>query len=63
MLLGIDVGGTFTDAVIVGGGRVLAKAKAPTTQPRLLDGVLAALDAALAGCHPAGLKRDRKSVV
>lgn len=57
MLLGIDVGGTFTDAVIVGGGRVLAKAKAPTTQPRLLDGVLAALDAALAGCHPAGLKR------
>jgi len=30
MLLGVDVGGTFTDAVLVGDGRVVT-AKAPTT--------------------------------
>jgi N-methylhydantoinase A/oxoprolinase/acetone carboxylase beta subunit len=30
VLLGVDVGGTFTDAVLVDGGR-LTTAKAPTT--------------------------------
>jgi N-methylhydantoinase A/oxoprolinase/acetone carboxylase beta subunit len=49
MLLGVDVGGTFTDAVLVDGGR-LTTAKAPTTpddQSRgVLDAVRAALEAA-----------------
>jgi N-methylhydantoinase A/oxoprolinase/acetone carboxylase beta subunit len=49
MLLGVDVGGTFTDAVIVDGGRLIT-AKAPTTpddQSRgVLDAVRAALEAA-----------------
>src|SRR3954453_2099052 len=49
MLLGVDVGGTFTDAVLVVGDR-LHTAKAPST-PRdqsegVLDAVRAALDAA-----------------
>lgn len=48
MLLGIDVGGTFTDAVIVAAGRIVATAKAPTTHEDLLDGILAALDAVIA---------------
>jgi N-methylhydantoinase A len=49
MLLGVDVGGTFTDAVLVDRGR-LVTAKAPTTpddQSRgVLDAVLAALQLA-----------------
>ena len=47
MLLGVDVGGTFTDAVIAVGGR-LVTAKAPTTPEDQSEGVLAAVSAALA---------------
>ena len=57
MLLGIDVGGTFTDAVIVKGGKVLAQAKAPTDRQDLLSGVLTTLDAVLTGIDPAKLSR------
>ena len=46
MLLGVDVGGTFTDAVLVTGGR-LVTAKAPTTPADQSRGVMAAIDAAL----------------
>jgi N-methylhydantoinase A/oxoprolinase/acetone carboxylase beta subunit len=46
-LLGVDVGGTFTDAVVVAGGR-LHSAKAPTTPGDQSRGVMAAVDAALA---------------
>src|SRR4051812_2750852 len=42
MLLGVDVGGTFTDAVLVGDG-VLHVAKAPTTPDDQSEGVLAAV--------------------
>lgn len=44
MLLGIDVGGTFTDAVIIDGSRVAAQAKVPTCHDDVLQGVLLALD-------------------
>ncbi|NJP90460.1 hydantoinase/oxoprolinase family protein [Nonomuraea sp. FMUSA5-5] len=45
--IGIDVGGTNTDAVVLdAGGRVIAKAKRPTT-PEVTDGLRAALDAVL----------------
>src|SRR5215213_10175320 len=46
MLLGVDVGGTFTDAVVAAGGR-LVTAKAPTTPEDQSEGVLAAVGAAL----------------
>jgi N-methylhydantoinase A len=46
MLLGVDVGGTFTDAVLAVGGR-LVSAKAPTTPDDQSEGVLAAIRAAL----------------
>src|SRR3954466_7740089 len=46
MLLGVDVGGTFTDAVLVDGGR-LVTAKAPTTPEDQSRGVLDAVRAAL----------------
>ena len=47
MLLGVDVGGTFTDAALVARGR-LHTAKAPTTPEDQSVGVLAAVEAALA---------------
>jgi N-methylhydantoinase A len=46
MLLGVDVGGTFTDAVVFD-GRALHTAKAPTTSEDQSQGVLAAVDEAL----------------
>ena len=46
MLLGVDVGGTFTDAVVAVDGR-LVTAKAPTTPHDQSEGVLAAVRAAL----------------
>ncbi|MBW3630968.1 MAG: hypothetical protein KY464_16975 [Gemmatimonadetes bacterium] len=44
--VGVDVGGTFTDAVLAVGGRVVT-AKAPTTPHDQSEGVLAAVQAAL----------------
>jgi N-methylhydantoinase A len=54
MLLGVDVGGTFTDAVLAFDGRVVT-AKAPSTPHDQSEGVMAAVQAALerAG-RPAG---------
>src|SRR5436190_2972516 len=46
MLLGVDVGGTFTDAVLALGDR-LVTAKAPTTPRDQSEGVMAAVRAAL----------------
>src|SRR4051812_28354282 len=55
MLLGVDVGGTFTDAVLVDDGRLIT-AKAPTTPADQSRGVLDAVRAALraAGDRDAG---------
>ncbi len=47
MLLGVDVGGTFTDAVIAFDGRVIT-AKSPTTPRDQSEGVIAAVRAVLA---------------
>jgi N-methylhydantoinase A len=46
MLLGVDVGGTFTDAALLDGGR-LTTAKAPSTPHDQSEGVLEAVTAAL----------------
>ena len=46
MLLGVDVGGTFTDAALLDGQR-LVTAKAPTTPRDQSEGVIAAVEAAL----------------
>ncbi len=49
-LLGIDTGGTYTDAVLLddSANRIVASAKALTTRPDLAPGVGAAIDAVLA---------------
>ncbi|MEA2307840.1 MAG: N-methylhydantoinase, partial [Thermoleophilaceae bacterium] len=46
MLLGVDVGGTFTDAALLDGDR-LVTAKAPSTPEDQSEGVIAAVRAAL----------------
>lgn len=50
MLLGLDVGGTFTDAVIIDGRRVVASAKRRTTKENLMQGIGEALDAVIQSC-------------
>lgn len=42
--VGIDVGGTFTDAVLMEGNAILDKAKVATQADNVLDTVLQALD-------------------
>ncbi len=53
--LGVDTGGTYTDAVIldVGGNQVIGKAKALTTRHDLSVGIGGAVDAALAAANVA----------
>ncbi|MBK5221243.1 MAG: hydantoinase/oxoprolinase family protein, partial [Thermoleophilia bacterium] len=57
MLLGVDVGGTFTDAVLLDDGAVHT-AKVPTTPGDESTGVMAAIDAVLgrAGAQPAAIE-------
>jgi N-methylhydantoinase A len=51
MLLGVDVGGTFTDAVLVAGAGIHT-AKAPTTPDDQSEGVMTAVRAALGRAGP-----------
>jgi N-methylhydantoinase A len=48
MLLGVDVGGTFTDAVLVGNDGTTTRAKTPSTPHEQEAGVMAAIEAVLA---------------
>ena len=57
MLLGLDVGGTFTDAVIVDGHRVVATAKRRTTKDNLMNGIGEALDAVLEGYDASNIEQ------
>ncbi|MGZ4172964.1 MAG: hydantoinase/oxoprolinase N-terminal domain-containing protein, partial [Solirubrobacteraceae bacterium] len=47
MLLGVDVGGTFTDAVLVADDGTIVTGKSPTTPDDQSAGVMAAIDAVL----------------
>ena len=57
MLLGLDVGGTFTDAVIIDGHRVVASAKKRTTKDNLMQGIGEALDAVLDSCDTSHIEQ------
>ena len=52
MILGVDVGGTFTDAALLAGDR-LVTGKSPTTPADQSEGVMAAVDEALAAADAA----------
>src|SRR3954462_3145139 len=58
MLLGVDVGGTFTDAALLDGERLIT-AKAPSTPKDQSEGVLAAVEAVLekAGARAGDVER------
>lgn len=60
MRLGIDVGGTFTDAVIVDHNRLLGAAKSRTTHEQFMVGLLASLDKVLS---QEGIEADKISQV
>lgn len=57
MLLGLDVGGTFTDAVIIDAHRVVATAKRRTTKDNLMNGIGEALDAVLEGYDASNIEQ------
>ena len=57
MLLGLDVGGTFTDAVIIEGHRVVSSAKRRTTKDNLMQGIGEALDAVLASFDTSNIEQ------
>lgn len=57
MLLGIDVGGTFTDAVVISQQEVAAQAKVPTNHDDVLVSVLQALDKVLTAVDVSRLSR------
>ena len=57
MLLGIDVGGTFTDAVIIDGGTIVSSAKRRTTKENLMNGITDALGAVMHGVDPAQIEQ------
>ncbi|MDD3042919.1 MAG: hydantoinase/oxoprolinase family protein [Methanosarcinaceae archaeon] len=57
MLIGIDVGGTTTDAVLIHDGKVKSSAKVPTEPQNLLKSLLSALDAVSRDVSPEKLKR------
>jgi len=59
VLLGVDVGGTFTDAVLVGEDAAIHTAKVPTTPAQQATGVLAAVREVLAraGVAPEAVRR------
>ncbi len=57
MLLGIDVGGTHTDAVLVGRDGIVAMAKIRTNQDNLLDSITDALESIVSVAGPEGVTR------
>ncbi len=47
--IGVDVGGTFTDLVLVGSDRVLNRVKLPSSPPNFADAIAAGLVRLLVG--------------
>jgi len=57
MILGIDVGGTHTDAVLIDNFKIRKKAKVPTDANHLLNSLLQVTTTILAAEDPAKLQR------
>jgi N-methylhydantoinase A/oxoprolinase/acetone carboxylase beta subunit len=57
MIIGLDVGGTHTDTVLIGDGRILRQAKVPTDHSNLFDSVLSGLEKVTADLAPQAIRR------
>ncbi len=57
MIIGLDVGGTHTDVVLLDQSGLLRQAKIPTDPEDLFGSILAALEAVTAGIPPEGIRR------
>ncbi len=57
MLVGIDVGGTFTDGVLLTGGEVIRSVKRPTEEENLKASILEVLDELIQDIDPARVQR------
>jgi N-methylhydantoinase A/oxoprolinase/acetone carboxylase beta subunit len=57
MLVGIDVGGTYTDAVLLDAGKVIRQIKVASEQGQVLESILAALDEILQGVETQRIER------
>ena len=57
MLIGLDVGGTHTDVVLLGSEGVADTIKVPTDPSNLFDSVLTGLDAIMAKTDPSKIRR------
>ncbi len=57
MLLGVDVGGTHTDAVVLKGNKVIAQAKVTTDSKALLTSIARVLAMVLEDINPVEIKR------
>lgn len=55
MLIGIDVGGTFTDGVLCSAGRIIKSAKHPTLEDGLQNSIFVVLDDLLQGVRGADI--------
>ena len=57
MIIGLDVGGTHTDAVLIGNGRILRQAKVATDHSNLFDCVWNGLDKVTRDVQPGAISR------
>lgn len=57
MLIGIDVGGTTTDAALINGSRVIKTAITPTDHENLMGCLLEAMDILIEGVDPGEIER------
>ncbi|MDY0361109.1 MAG: hydantoinase/oxoprolinase family protein [Desulforegulaceae bacterium] len=57
MIIGIDVGGTHTDGVLLSGDTIIKSAKIPTKKDNLYESVIKALDSLIENTNPSKIKR------
>jgi N-methylhydantoinase A len=57
MLIGIDVGGTYTDAVVIKDNKIINTSKTPTKHDNLVESLILALDEVIHGISPQEIRQ------
>jgi len=57
MIIGLDVGGTHTDVVLIGKGELLQQIKVPTDREKLFESILSGLTGVIQGIDTASVER------